>query len=483
MLSTNQLQIQIDRVARSPTSLEYSHFKELTLEGERGTAVLDAEIIQAQAILDEPQRRRTALREKTDSYKACLSPVRRLPPELIAEIFQFTLKPLNIPTATESPLLLCQICSRWRDIAISLSSLWSNIYLNLYGHPATKVLPLLRLWLDRAKTSPIRMRILSNRDIVDAEALVAALIPYLGTFRDLDLDVPNQLCHDFFEAVPYYFPSSQGQHPYLTVTDPALDRSLFDIPFQNLKILEIATPWSSDLHTILQKCPYLESLTLGRYSSYTDGNPVIPHTITLPNLNILDVTFGNEVAPSTLLNRFILPSLTHLFMFYGDHNRWPHSEFTALLVRSHIKQKLRHLSLGYMQFAPGELEAVFRDSSRIRTLDLSTCLGLGDHFTKMLTVFNDDPSPFLPELERIYTSEVSGYSLESLVEMVESRWWSDPKVDKRNGISRLKMLDLYIEGVTMDPILLERLRHLEKEGMRMPRLHRFFWIPGWSGDN
>lgn len=59
------------------------------------------------------------------------SPVRRMPPEITAEIFLYlsaesSVLPSGLVSGLSSPLILGQICRNWRAIALSLSRLWSS---------------------------------------------------------------------------------------------------------------------------------------------------------------------------------------------------------------------------------------------------------------------------------------------------------------------------------------------------------------------
>ena len=79
--------------------------------------------------------------------KAILSPLRRVPPEVLGEIFSWTLPSLNEEWArgrsdtSESPWMLAQISSYWRVISLSTSSLWSLVAIdyseNLHTLPPT----------------------------------------------------------------------------------------------------------------------------------------------------------------------------------------------------------------------------------------------------------------------------------------------------------------------------------------------------------
>ncbi|KAK7055111.1 hypothetical protein R3P38DRAFT_2599950 [Favolaschia claudopus] len=73
------------------------------------------------------------LKTEMDGYKSILSPIRRVPPEIIAEIFRYFV-PYPDPTIKRHPLSfqkvsppwkLGQICRRWRMIAVTLHELWA----------------------------------------------------------------------------------------------------------------------------------------------------------------------------------------------------------------------------------------------------------------------------------------------------------------------------------------------------------------------
>ncbi|KAJ7608988.1 hypothetical protein FB45DRAFT_670999, partial [Roridomyces roridus] len=60
--------------------------------------------------------------------RTTLSPLRRMPPELLRHIFGFALPILASEVdgrvTSHSPWTSTHVCSRWRDIAISTPSLW-----------------------------------------------------------------------------------------------------------------------------------------------------------------------------------------------------------------------------------------------------------------------------------------------------------------------------------------------------------------------
>ena len=93
-----------------------------------------------------------------------------LPVELLAEIFLLCL-PSEIskpPSPTAAPLLVAQICRRWRSIALDLPPLWASFcatYNPVRGAlfakmPAAWANGLGDLWLQRAKNHPLSLTLL-----------------------------------------------------------------------------------------------------------------------------------------------------------------------------------------------------------------------------------------------------------------------------------------------------------------------------------
>ncbi|KAJ6557566.1 hypothetical protein B0H19DRAFT_898910, partial [Mycena capillaripes] len=68
--------------------------------------------------------------------RAVLSPLRRMPPEILGCIFLVTL-PKTVDAAwshtrTGSPWIFTRVSSRWREVAISTPSLWSRVVIDYH---------------------------------------------------------------------------------------------------------------------------------------------------------------------------------------------------------------------------------------------------------------------------------------------------------------------------------------------------------------
>ncbi|KZP24021.1 hypothetical protein FIBSPDRAFT_785319, partial [Athelia psychrophila] len=85
---------------------------------------LDKEIQDIQAVLEELLRKRTDLRDQGDKHRELLHPIRRLPAEILAEVFGQCMTTPWLHDFNKSPLILHNVCALWRSIAVSTPSLW-----------------------------------------------------------------------------------------------------------------------------------------------------------------------------------------------------------------------------------------------------------------------------------------------------------------------------------------------------------------------
>ncbi|KAF7356326.1 F-box domain-containing protein [Mycena venus] len=105
-------------------------------------ALLDDEISNLREKLQELEAARASLLSYRTRNSAILSPLRRMPPEVLREIFSWTLpSPMGTPSSgrfdmAQSPWVLARISSRWAAIALSTPSLWSRIVID---YPNAKV--------------------------------------------------------------------------------------------------------------------------------------------------------------------------------------------------------------------------------------------------------------------------------------------------------------------------------------------------------
>ncbi|KAF8905749.1 hypothetical protein CPB84DRAFT_1771105 [Gymnopilus junonius] len=95
---------------------------------------VDQEIGDIKQTLDTLEAECEDLKGSISRYELLRAPIRRLPPDILHEIFYRCL-PIHrnpIMNCEEAPLLLTCICQSWRSIALSSPRLWTRIHIPLY---------------------------------------------------------------------------------------------------------------------------------------------------------------------------------------------------------------------------------------------------------------------------------------------------------------------------------------------------------------
>ncbi|KAJ7498222.1 hypothetical protein B0H11DRAFT_834860 [Mycena galericulata] len=130
-------------------------------------ACLDDEISSLRAQLELLEKGRASLSDYHMQNKGIVSPLRRMPPEVLGEIFSWTL--LSVEEAwscdrfKKSPWVLTHICSRWRSISLATPSLWSQVIIN-YHQGFVPPLAAIETQIERAHTLTIHFFPTSNQD-------------------------------------------------------------------------------------------------------------------------------------------------------------------------------------------------------------------------------------------------------------------------------------------------------------------------------
>ncbi|KAK7024981.1 F-box domain-containing protein [Favolaschia claudopus] len=95
-------------------------------------AILDDELSTLQARIESSRARRTSLLDYRIRLRSITSPLRRMPTELLQDIFSWSLPSVDNRGVQlrQSPWLLTHVCSHWRAVSLSMPSLWSLVRLN-----------------------------------------------------------------------------------------------------------------------------------------------------------------------------------------------------------------------------------------------------------------------------------------------------------------------------------------------------------------
>jgi len=164
---------------------------------------LDAQIDALRATMEQLIEERDETAERVEQYTAILSPVRRVPAELICEIFSWTSpRPRKIGenSVAQPPWHLGHICRSWRDTALGNTLLWNSIsILHSSRHPHQNTFPLsmIETQLFRSANTPLVLDFDWDQMVSGDSLLLALLVlhcerwssmrvnPHIGTLFDL----------------------------------------------------------------------------------------------------------------------------------------------------------------------------------------------------------------------------------------------------------------------------------------------------------
>ncbi|KAJ7138106.1 hypothetical protein C8R44DRAFT_555779, partial [Mycena epipterygia] len=129
-------------------------------------AQYDSEIERLKETLQAMLADRMKLQQYAQGCRSAMSPIRRLPPEILCEIFMAhsSSSPQPHSSAGEKKnisksdlLLVSHVCAQWRTLALGTPRLWSDIAVDLYFWPPdpTSFLRLLRTSLERGAGHPL----------------------------------------------------------------------------------------------------------------------------------------------------------------------------------------------------------------------------------------------------------------------------------------------------------------------------------------
>ncbi|KAJ7062340.1 hypothetical protein C8F01DRAFT_1252163 [Mycena amicta] len=357
-----------------PTSDEIHEINNLLLEPCYQLRQLESRIAQLQKAMDELVEERRRVAEYVDAHRALLSAVRRMPFDVLAEIFCACL-----PTerdcdmsASEAPVLLGRICSSWRTTSRSIPRLWASLQIvdlnpmhygahMPYVALAQKARRAHRLetataWL--ARSGACSLSILLRLDTMAIEwagkleswplyPFFQLVVSYASRWRKIHLVVPDQVIDTLRDMPASHFPLlrnlkvhvmavSNDSPPPLQPLEMLYAPSLLSLEISGLRFspkslgiqydrltsLSLGPfSWGSyrptleDLLSILLECQRLCCFTIALHEIELDPQaPPMPiECLTLEELTIH--YYQGHMSPFRMMNYLSLPALRHLLVF------------------------------------------------------------------------------------------------------------------------------------------------------------------------
>ncbi|KAJ7620488.1 hypothetical protein DFH06DRAFT_1360232 [Mycena polygramma] len=171
----------IDLPRLRPNS-DLAFFASLIADTDMALERLNEEISRLQERLKQLKLQRLQLERHRSQHKAIVSPFRRMPPEVLGEIFVWTLPATQDSPQRErfrtqqSPWVLTHISHRWRVVAIATPSLWSLVAISYHMRrdPWTSY-PLAMVQTQIARARTLKIHFYGDKSLRDRVPLLRRL--------------------------------------------------------------------------------------------------------------------------------------------------------------------------------------------------------------------------------------------------------------------------------------------------------------------
>ncbi|KAF8145759.1 hypothetical protein K438DRAFT_1735247 [Mycena galopus ATCC 62051] len=519
LLPTPAQTAQVHQLLRSnsvPSDSQSSYLRSIIAPSLADVARYDIEIERLQA-------ERDALQRYCDECRSVYAPVRRLPPEILAEIFLLCVSPTpilycddtqNFPDgpnpATQPHLLpLLQVCLSWYNTVMTTPCLWANIEAALHNTSSK----LLARSLDRSARCPLTLHL---------EAYDGNLQPALellggcaDRWRIADLYISEDAGR-FLSHVRGNLPRLErlglggGGAPGIEIFETApnlthivlsrVGSPLPKLPWTQLR--EVTYYYSSGLSSSRDDAMVDHLGSMSRCSSQCEFNlydldvsdftvPIsalasvrVQSDIPILRLAILDVQIEehSRQALGEILRVLTLPRLQLLHFHSPRPERfplfWPRDDFLALASRSSFRNTLNKLFLHDLVITQDELVGCLSDMKVLRELfiqdvpgDFSTDHRRADHIliTDSLLQrlgWRPDSSCLVPHMHHFSFGSKFSFEDNAFIEFVDSRLVSGATRDAPFRIDAFRVTDTpnpVRNG--LDDAAIARMTALENQGL------------------
>ncbi|KZP24817.1 hypothetical protein FIBSPDRAFT_409457 [Athelia psychrophila] len=315
---------------------------------------LETEIIKVQEALSALITIRSTLQNQAEAHISIFNPIRRLPDELLGEIFEWCLPTQTMTTSSShAPTLVQSICRRWRDIARSTPRLWASFTLQMTSERAAIEVLMAEQWLFRGGSTPLTLALGIRRgyheeeekDLRRAELLHMAL-RHSSRWQTLQLKISYGLLEHFSSlreqlpllehldiSIPIDFSGRRWVNPVNLIHAPRL-RSLvvgsgvspafLKIPWNRLTKIVIDLSTTTSVFKVLAECHQLvECQIKGVVVEDLNGDLSQTPRARLEHLRWLSMESSDD--PFNLFQLLTLPALQNLDISL----RIPHYSFSA----------------------------------------------------------------------------------------------------------------------------------------------------------
>ncbi|KAJ7478362.1 hypothetical protein FB451DRAFT_1086944 [Mycena latifolia] len=357
----------------------------------------DANIANLQDQLTRLISERAALKAQYDACRTVLAPIRRLPAEILGEIFALTSAATfegydtdesgsyEMDRLAQTPLrTLSQVCARWHTIVMGTSSFWGKIHLDglFWVTPALTgvAMRLLQAALDRGRDFPLTVVIINTTLLPAHPPALELLAQHSERWQTVHLACPfADLQHlsgvrgklPRLETLEIAVPGTESEPVVLFDDAPGLrniaisgdiakvavpsPEQLHSIGYRVLASTDIAIIVSS-MSSLSQAHAFQIEFFLDDWTGDRSHNIQLDIAATSSDISRLSIELLGQFhrrhcqqALSQIFTGLTLPHLQTLEFTSSEYPRfpfeWPHASFLALAERSAFRTHLHVLSL------------------------------------------------------------------------------------------------------------------------------------------
>jgi hypothetical protein len=452
---------------------------------------LDDDIAHVQAVLDGLRRKREPFLKFIAEQNTILAPIRRLPVEILIEVFMLCIDySVSSFSPRHSPLLVAQVCRGWRQVAISAQKLWTSITVTYYRPSSAQA----KLWMSRASSSPLTIRLDSVYPqpgyIEKIQPVIAVLVQHCDQWRHLELSIHHTMVPclssikqrlPWLESLQIQRPTSFRKLDIFEVAPRLRNLSLgplfsptgLKVPWHQLTDLTIHISTIAECLKTLQLVPNVVTCTVYNESSISEHS-ILPENIsilTFPHLRFFSIL---RIRPDEIFKYFQLPIIHTLHVVYQDRRTWGMSKCVKWFSRQPFMSLLSCSSHTLRKLVIDRLDE-FEDSAHIAhclraipSLEELRLQGPGkrwvtEDFLRLLTR-HANIEVLVPGLEVL---EIRDHCIpcHHCTSMIESRWRVGDDDDARARLKRLRFEISWIGQWLADAEILNRLRKCRQEGL------------------
>ena len=461
--------------------------------------LLNERITATRALLDELLAQHSEVTAGIKEYRIALAPHKKLPRELLIKIFQYCVPDqISIPPKLyDAPLLLCQIFSYWRRVALGTPTLWNRIAVQFQVNSLIDPVDLsviTKTWLDRSGVStPLSITLSVDRHC--RWNPFQALVPHIPRCREIVLCVTaSSLRHflqspggcagilevlkikvddndddeiDLGESWPDIATVFHSAHRLCRFTFTSNDGmfngpQLLQLPCSQLTDLHLVGTWVNPdtCHAILRRCTNLVSCTMfvEACGAFTQILAYLSPTV-VPNLRRLQLHPRPFESYASFLRPLVLPALKDFEL--ASPSNWSSAAVKSLCSRSSFDLE-RFAIVGVHVDGP-RLESLLENMPSLIELDIRSQRWLNESTLDLIS-----KGDLIPKLEVI---KFTSFPFIEAVDVIESRWRLDINIMTKGNswgspVSRLR--EVVLSRGDIRPVsksALVRLRAFRREGL------------------